>query len=62
MNFALILFIALVITGAIWLLDHLFLAKERAAASRAAPATAGTAHAGISSSGATTSCHSHDAT
>jgi len=31
MNFALILFIALVISGAIWLLDHLFLAKGRAA-------------------------------
>lgn len=30
MNFALILFIALVITGSIWLLDHLFLAKARA--------------------------------
>jgi signal peptidase I len=30
-NFALILFLALVITGAIWLLDHLFLAKHRAA-------------------------------
>ena len=30
MNFALILFIALVITGTIWLLDHLFLAKHRA--------------------------------
>jgi len=29
MNFALILFIALVITGAIWLIDHLFLAKAR---------------------------------
>jgi len=31
MNFALILFLALVITGTIWLLDHLFLAKNRAA-------------------------------
>jgi len=31
MNFALILFSALVITGTIWLLDHLFLAKHRAA-------------------------------
>ncbi|MDP2787916.1 MAG: signal peptidase I [Pseudomonadota bacterium] len=30
MNFALILFIALVITGTIWLFDHLFLAKARA--------------------------------
>jgi signal peptidase I len=30
MNFALILFLALVITGTIWLLDHLFLAKSRA--------------------------------
>ncbi|PIX96734.1 MAG: signal peptidase I [Hydrogenophilales bacterium CG_4_9_14_3_um_filter_63_34] len=31
MNFALILFSALAITGTIWLLDHLFLAKRRAA-------------------------------
>jgi signal peptidase I len=31
MNFALILFIALVVTGLIWLFDHLFLAKGRAA-------------------------------
>jgi len=31
MNFALILFLALVVTGAIWLFDHLFLAKARAA-------------------------------
>src|SRR3989339_1686456 len=30
MNFALILFIALVVTGIIWLFDHLFLAKARA--------------------------------
>ncbi|MEW6676493.1 MAG: signal peptidase I [Pseudomonadota bacterium] len=29
MNFALILFLALVITGGIWLIDHLFLAKHR---------------------------------
>jgi signal peptidase I len=29
-NFALILFLALAITGTIWLLDHLFLAKHRA--------------------------------
>ena len=29
MNFALILFLALVITGTIWLFDHLFLAKAR---------------------------------
>jgi len=31
MNFALILFLALVITGLIWLFDHLFFAKGRAA-------------------------------
>ncbi len=31
MNFALILFLALVITGGIWLIDHLFLARHRAA-------------------------------
>ncbi|HNI09263.1 MAG TPA: S26 family signal peptidase, partial [Thiobacillaceae bacterium] len=31
MNFALILFLALVITGAIWLFDHLFAAKARPA-------------------------------
>ncbi|KAF0100051.1 MAG: signal peptidase I [bacterium] len=31
MNFALILFLALVITGAIWLFDHLFNAKKRPA-------------------------------
>jgi len=31
MNFALILLIALVVTGLIWLFDHLFLAKGRAA-------------------------------
>jgi len=31
MNFALILFLALVITGAIWLIDPLFLARHRAA-------------------------------
>lgn len=31
MNFALILFIALVISGSIWLLDHLLFAKHRAA-------------------------------
>mgnify|MGYP001764943015 CR=1 FL=1 len=31
MNFALILFIALAITGAIWLIDHMFLAKHRTA-------------------------------
>lgn len=31
MNFALILFLALVITGAIWLFDHLFSAKKRPA-------------------------------
>jgi signal peptidase I len=30
-NFALILFLALVITGVIWLIDHLFLARHRAA-------------------------------
>jgi len=29
-NFALILFLALVITGGVWLIDHLFLAKHRA--------------------------------
>jgi signal peptidase I len=34
MNFALILFIALTITGLIWLLDHLFLARHRAADAR----------------------------
>ena len=31
MNFALILFLALLITGTIWLIDHLFLARHRAA-------------------------------
>lgn len=31
MNFALILFVALLITGVIWLIDHLFFAKARAA-------------------------------
>ncbi|MEW5770660.1 MAG: signal peptidase I [Pseudomonadota bacterium] len=31
MNFALILFLALAVTGAIWLIDHLFLARHRAA-------------------------------
>jgi len=30
MNFALILFIALLITGSIWLVDHLYFAKKRA--------------------------------
>jgi signal peptidase I len=34
MNFALILFIALLITGAIWLIDHLFLARHREAGSK----------------------------
>ena len=31
MNFALILFLALVVTGGIWLIDHLFLARHRTA-------------------------------
>lgn len=31
MNFALIMFVALVLTGGVWLLDHFFLRKQRAA-------------------------------
>ncbi|MBI5331656.1 MAG: signal peptidase I [Betaproteobacteria bacterium] len=34
MNFALVLFVALTVTGLIWLLDHLFLARHRAADAR----------------------------
>ena len=34
MNFALIMFIALVVTGAIWLLDHFVLRKQRAAGAK----------------------------